>query len=116
MVHFMAKRSHFNNFPAAFLILTHNLAMLQISFLAQTFQSLCLRKRINFTSTFYQSLIVITPILKLTLQEASADVLQIYLFLGYFIIYFCLLIRISGNFQCFILCFLFPTCVFIYYT
>ena len=29
--------------------------MLQISFVAKAFQSLCLRKRINFTSAFYES-------------------------------------------------------------
>ena len=35
--------------------------MLQISFLAKTFQSLCLRKRINFTSAFYESPTDIIP-------------------------------------------------------
>ena len=50
------KRSHFYNFPAAFLNITPKPDMLHISFLAQTFQTLCLRKRINFTSTFYESI------------------------------------------------------------
>ena len=47
--------SHFYNLPAAFLNITLKSDMLQISFFAKTFQSLCLRKRINFTSAFYES-------------------------------------------------------------
>ena len=35
--------------------------MVKISLFAQIFQSLCLRKRINFTSTLYESLKVIIP-------------------------------------------------------
>ena len=59
MVHFMAKRVHFYNIPTAFLNLTPKPGMLKISYFAQAFQSLCLRKRINFISTFYESLNVI---------------------------------------------------------
>ena len=47
--------SHLYNLPAAFLNITPKPDMLQISFLAKTFQSLCLRKRINFTFAFYES-------------------------------------------------------------
>ena len=57
----MAKRSHFYNLPEALLNMTPKPDMLKISLFAQAFQSLCLRKRINFTSTFYESLNVITP-------------------------------------------------------
>ena len=49
--------------------------MLQISFLAKALQSLCLGKRINFTSAFCESLTDIIPenhaILTLKLQENS---------------------------------------------
>ena len=61
MVHFMAKRSHFYNVPAAFLNITAKFEMFQTLFLAQIFHSLCPRKRVNFTSTFYESLTVIIP-------------------------------------------------------
>ena len=54
----MAKRSHFCN-HAACLNITPKPTMLQISFLAQTFQSLWLRKKINFTA-FYESLTAIS--------------------------------------------------------
>ena len=57
----MAKRSHFYNLPEALLNITPKPDMLKISLFAQAFQSLCLRKRINFTSTFYESLNAITP-------------------------------------------------------
>ena len=59
MAHFMAKRSHFYNLPAGLLNITPKPDMLKISLFAQTFQSVCLRKRMNFTSTFYESLKVI---------------------------------------------------------
>ena len=45
--------------------------MLQISFLAKTFQSLCLRKRVNFTSAFCESLADI--ILKVTQERRSHE-------------------------------------------
>ena len=61
MVHFMAKRSHFCNLPAAVLIITPKSDMFKISVFAQIFQSLSLRKRINFMSTFYKSLKVTIP-------------------------------------------------------
>ena len=35
--------------------------MVKISLFAEIFQSLCLRKRINFTSTLYESLNVTVP-------------------------------------------------------
>ena len=58
---FMAERSHFYNFPSAILNITPKPDMLEISLFAQTFQSLCLRKRIKLSSTFYESLKVIIP-------------------------------------------------------
>ena len=44
-----------------FLHITPKPDMLKISFFPQIFQSFCLRKRINCTSTFYESLKVILP-------------------------------------------------------
>ena len=61
MMHFMAKGSHFYNIPATFLNITPKPNMLKILFFAEPFQSLCLRKRINFTSAFYESLKAIIP-------------------------------------------------------
>ena len=57
----MAKRSHFCNLPVALLNITPKPDMLNISLFPQIFQSLCLRKKDNFTSTFYESLKVIIP-------------------------------------------------------
>ena len=57
----MAKRSHFYDLLAAFCNIAPRFDMLKFSFFAQTFQSLCIRKRINFTSTFYELLKVIIP-------------------------------------------------------
>ena len=53
--------SSFYNLPAAFLNVDPNPDMLQISFLPKTFQSSSLRKRINFTSAFYESPTDIVP-------------------------------------------------------
>ena len=61
MLHFMTKRSHFYNLPAAFLNINPKPDRLPISFLAQTIQSLSLRKKKNFTSTLYESLAIIIP-------------------------------------------------------
>ena len=61
MVYFMVKWSHFYNLPAGFLNMTPKTDMLKFSFFAETFQLLCLRKRENFTSTFYEPLKVIIP-------------------------------------------------------
>ena len=63
----MAERSHFYNFPSAILNITPKPDMLEISLFAQTFQSLCLRKRIKLSSTFFYG----TYILILKLQETS---------------------------------------------
>ena len=57
----MAKRSHFCNLPVALLNITPKPDMLNVSHFPQIFQSLCLRKKDNFTSTFYESLKVIIP-------------------------------------------------------
>ena len=47
--------------PAAFLNIIPKSDMLQISFSAKTFQSICLRKWINLTSAFYESPTDIIP-------------------------------------------------------
>ena len=57
----MAKRSHFCNLPVALLNITPKPDMLNVSHFPQIFQSLCPRKKDNFTSTFYESLKVIIP-------------------------------------------------------
>ena len=66
MVNFMAKWSHFYNLPATFLNITPKLDMLKKSFLHQfhvctDIQAIMPKKRINFTSTFYESLKVRIP-------------------------------------------------------
>ena len=50
----MSKRRHFYKLPAALLNITPKPDTL--TFFAQAIQSLCLRKGINLTSTFYESL------------------------------------------------------------
>ena len=59
MVDVMAKWSHFYDLPAAFSDINPKPGMLKTIFFAQTFQPLFLRKRVNSTSTFYESLKVI---------------------------------------------------------
>ena len=61
MTYFMEARSHFYNLPADLLNITPKPDMLKFLLFAQTFQSLCLRKKRNFTSTFYESLKFIIP-------------------------------------------------------
>ena len=61
MVYFMVKWCHFYNPPAAFLNITPKTGMLKKSFFAQTFEPLRLKKRINFTSSFYESLKIVIP-------------------------------------------------------
>ena len=61
MVHFMAKKSPCYKLPAALLNITSKADMSKFLFLPQTFHSLCRRKIINFTSTFYESQKVIIP-------------------------------------------------------
>ena len=54
MMYFMVKWCHFYNPPTAFLNKTPKPGMLKKSFFAETFEPLRLRKRINFTSSFYR--------------------------------------------------------------
>ena len=51
-----------------------------------------------------------------SLKKLLQGVLQVYLFAGWFIMCYCLIIKFSGFSQCFLLCFLFPVCFFIYFT
>ena len=51
----------FYNLPVAFLNITPKPDMSQISFLVKTLQSLCLRRKINYTPVFCESLTDIIP-------------------------------------------------------
>ena len=56
MVHFMAKWSHSYNLPAAFLNITPKPDMLKKNHFCTDIPAIMPKKRVSFTSTFYESL------------------------------------------------------------